>query len=142
MFLLKFKCEKCGEESTAIPIIKKAQIEGIKNTFDEIYITELKCEKCGESYIVQIDNEYTYTLLERQKRLNFEIGTKRYRFGASNKKVKKIEDRLKTVSQKLLKERDVLNKIYNNIEYCIDGEKVGTINYCNVKTKLIQIEEN
>lgn len=144
MLILKFKCEKCGETSAAVPIIKKVQVVGYDEhkIIEEIYITEIKCQKCGENHIVQIDNDYTYALLEKQKRLSFEIGTKRYRFGASDRRIKKTEGELQTVSKKLLKERDTLNKLYNNTDYVIDGEKIGTINFSYVKTKLIQVEEN
>ena len=143
MFVLKFKCKKCGKNSKAIPIIKKVQVVGMdaEKISEEIYLTEIVCEECGERFIVQIDNDYTYSLLEKQKKLDFDIGTTKYKYGASTRKIKKFEDKLKTVSQKLSKERNVLTKLYNDAEYFIDGEKIGTIKYhYDIETKIV--EEN
>lgn len=136
MFVVKFKCEKCNRKSIAYPIIKRVKVNGFEKEFETIYITEIICENCGNKYVVQIDNDYTYTLLEKQKRLNYDIGTTRFKYGASARRIKKTEDRLKTVSAKLLKERAVLNKLYDNTEYYIDDNISGIIKIKDVKISI------
>lgn len=139
--VLKYLCPYCKQKSHAYPIIKKVFVDGANTEKDEIYITDIECENCGKISTVQVDNEFTYNLLERQKKINIEMGTTKFRYGTKNRRIEKINQRLERVSNKLVKERDVLSKVYNNIDYYNENnEKIGTIIFKNVHTQLINEE--
>lgn len=136
--VLKYLCPCCKQESRAYPTIKKVFVDGVNTEKDEIYITDIECEKCGKISTVQVDNEFTYNLLERQKKISIKMGTTKFRYGVKARRIKKINQQLERVSNKLLKERDVLSKIYNNIDYYNENnEKIGTIFFKEVHTQLI-----
>lgn len=139
--VLKYLCPFCKQESHAYPIIKKVFVNVANAKKDEIYITDIECENCGKISTVQVDNDFTYNLLERQKKINIEMGTTKFRYGTKNRRIEKINQRLERVSNKLVKERDVLSKVYNNIDYYNENnEKMGTIFFKNVHIQLINEE--
>lgn len=139
-----FNCINCNQKSIAIPYIKKVIVINEKNEElenVELYLSAIKCEKCEKEFIVQIDNDYTHELLKKQLKYNHEIGTKRIKYGASSKKIKKIENKLKAVSQNLINERETLKKLYEGKEYKEENEEIKTLIYHDFVIQLENMEE-
>lgn len=146
-----FNCINCNQKSIAIPYIKKVIVinENEESENAELYLSAIKCEKCEKEFIVQIDNDYTHGLLKKQLKCNHEIGTKRIKYGASskkikkieNKKIKKIENKLKAVSRNLINEREMLKKLYEGKEYKEENEEIKTLIYHDFVIQLENAEE-
>lgn len=138
--ILKYYCPCCGNLSIANTDKKEVYTDNAKIR-DKIYLTNIQCESCHGVITVQIDTDYTLELLEKQKKINTEIGKAKYKYGVSFHQMDKMENKLKHISQKLLKEREVLSKAYNNSDYYKNAESqeiIGTINYKNVITKITE----
>lgn len=138
-----FNCINCNQKSIAIPYIKRVIVinENEESENVELYLSAIKCEKCEKEFIVQIDNDYTHGLLKKQLKCNHEIGTKRIKYGASSKKIKKIENKLKAVSRNLINEREMLKKLYEGKEYKEENEEIKTLTYHDFVIQLENVEE-
>ena len=138
--IARFNCD-CGCNSKFLPIIRKANIISESQENMELYLTIIQCEECGKDFVVQFDTEYTHGLLKRQLKYNHEIGTKRIKYGASSKKIKKIENKLKAISANLVNERNSLMQLYNNKQYIDENGEEKTINYHDFIVQLYNEEE-
>ena len=130
MIVMRIECD-CGKNTIAYPIREKYKIKDEQENYIEIYLTFVICKDCGKKYIVQIDNEETMDLLNRQRKIDIDIGTKKYRFGSSSKKIAKQENKLKIISKKLIDQRNLLSLNCNGQKYYdLDCNEIGIIE-CN-----------
>lgn len=139
MVIMKIECKNCNKHTISYCKEEMYKIINENEEEEQIKLTFVTCEECNEKYVVQIDNEETMNMLDKIKRINFVIGTKRYRFGASSNKVIKFEKKCKTLSKKYMECHNQLVEKYNNKPYYTqDMSEAGKINYTSDLS--IQIE--
>ena len=132
-------CDKCKSDfklnSYCLKTLKNVRAE---DSNESLQLTILTCPICKSEKIVQIDNDESLYILNKQFTLNTVIGKRKCNF----KNTEKQEKKLKYYSALLIQIRKDLNLKYNGSVYYFQNEnKKISINVPDVKILDYSLEE-
>ena len=132
-------CDKCKSEfklnSECLKTLKNVRVE---DSNESLQLTILTCPICNSEEVVQIDNDESLYILNKQFTLNTVIGKRKCNF----KDTEKQEKKLKYYSALLIQIRKDLNLKYNGSVYYFQNEnKKISINVPDVKILDYSLEE-
>ena len=132
-------CDKCKSEfklnSYCLKTLKNVRVE---DSNESLQLTILTCPICNSEEVVQIDNDESLYILNKQFTLNTVIGKRKCNF----KDTEKQEKKLKYYSALLIQIRKDLNLKYNGSVYYFQNEnKKISINVPDVKILDYSLEE-
>ena len=132
-------CDKCKSEfklnSECLKTLKNISVE---DSNESLQLTILTCPICNSEEVVQIDNDESLYILNKQFTLNTVIGKRKCNF----KDTEKQEKKLKYYSALLIQIRKDLNLKYNGSVYYFQNEnKKISINVPDVKILDYSLEE-
>ena len=132
-------CDKCKSDfklnSYCLKTLKNVRVE---YSNESLQLTILTCPICNSEEVVQIDNDESLYILNKQFTLNTVIGKRKCNF----KDTEKQEKKLKYYSALLIQIRKDLNLKYNGSVYYFQNEnKKISINVPDVKILDYSLEE-
>lgn len=132
-------CDKCKSDfklnSYCLKTLKNVRVE---DSNESLQLTILTCPICNSEEVVQIDNDESLYILNKQFTLNTVIGKRKCNF----KDTEKQEKKLKYYSALLIQIRKDLNLKYNGSVYYFQNEnKKISINVPDVKILDYSLEE-
>lgn len=84
-------------------------------------VTLLQCPRCGKTYPVIVDTEKSCQLLNKLQ----EIQYKRFKYLSKHKPIPaRLDERYKTLNQKLDFQRQQIAEKFNGAIYQLDGDKI------------------
>ena len=118
---MNFNCE-CSKCKNIIALngflIKEKKIK-VHRYDKEVYLTYWICPKCGEVHTVQIDNDDTKILLDKERTNVLKAYNCRKKCKSVSKKLKKEHER---ISKDLREMRRSLIELYNGERYLEEGQ--------------------
>ena len=119
------KCNNCHQDVNIAEQMFERKIQGVwtKNDVvlnEELMLTLLVCPQCGVESVVQIDNEKTLTLFQRQISLSKRIGKTQFLSGHATAAQEKKQSEI--IAQQLKARQELIDK-YNHTFYQYEGEK-------------------
>ena len=111
------KCTNCHQDINIAEQMCERKIE-VDTT--ELMLTILVCPKCGVETVVQIDNDETLTLFQKQINLSRKIGKTQFLAGEATQTQKRKQSELIAQS---LKVRQALIDKYNHTLYQYEGKE-------------------
>lgn len=119
------KCNSCHQDINIAEQMFERKIDEITlsdNTVsdEELMLTILVCPKCGVESVVQIDNDETLTLFQKQINLSRKMGQTQFLAGEATQAQKKKQSEL---IAKSLKARQALVDKYNHTHYQYEGKE-------------------
>lgn len=119
------KCNNCHQDVNIAEQMFERKINGVWTVDgvvlnEELMLTILVCPKCGVESVVQIDNDETLTLFQKQINLSRKMGQTQFLAGEATQAQKKKQSEL---IAKSLKVRQALVDKYNHTFYQYEGEK-------------------
>lgn len=135
-------CNKCKSDfrlnSYCLKTLKNISVEDSNGRFERLQLTILTCPICNSERVVQIDNDESLYILNKQFTLNTVIGKRKCNF----KDTEKQEKKLKYYSALLIQIRKDLNLKYNgSVYYFQNKNKKISINVPDVKILDYSLEE-
>lgn len=132
-------CDKCKSDfklnSYCLKTLKNVRVE---DSNESLQLTILTCPICNSEEVVQIDNDESLYILNKQFTLNTVIGKRKCNF----KDTEKQEKKLKYYSALLIQIRKDLNLKYNgSVYYFQNKNKKISINVPDVKILDYSLEE-
>lgn len=106
-----WRCKICNSENK---MLESSEMRPVIVDDEKLLLTVLHCQNCSEEYIVQIDDDESFELLQKQRLLQYAIGKTKNSFGKPTQRQKRKE---KQFSMLLIQHRKALNETYNNSVY-------------------------
>lgn len=125
-------CQKCLQTFFVNDNVHKIQT-AINS--EQITLTVLICPFCKKEHIVQIDNEETLQILEKQMKINTEAAIKNF----YQETYTGLEER-KKIAALLVEKRNLLNIKYNGSFYYFENKK-KKIKLTEPTVKISELEE-
>lgn len=119
----KIFCDICkGEFNVSKETLREEKVSLEKDgTLTDAVITFLQCPACGKIYPVIVDTCKSLTLLEKAR----EAYCKRVKYLHKHKPIPaRLDERYKTLNQKLDFQRQQIAEKFNGAIYQLDGDKI------------------
>lgn len=121
------KCNNCHQDVNIAEQMCERRIDEVHtkdgvilNSDNELILTILVCPQCGKESVVQIDNEETLTLFQKQINLSRRIGKTQFLSGAPTQTQKKKQSE---ITATLMKLRQELTDKYDHAFYQYEGKE-------------------